>query len=74
MHLRAKVFLAMPTTPSVHGIELDAQTRGAHWRSPLDIVAIKMKCCGVYYACKNCQAKSDDSDSIPRAPATVPQE
>jgi uncharacterized CHY-type Zn-finger protein len=40
--------------PEVRGIELDPETRCAHWRSPLDIIAIKMKCCGVYYACKDC--------------------
>jgi uncharacterized CHY-type Zn-finger protein len=38
----------------VRGIEVDGETRCAHYRSPLDIVAIKMKCCGVYYACKDC--------------------
>jgi uncharacterized CHY-type Zn-finger protein len=41
-------------TPDVRGIDMDAETRCAHWRSPLDIIAIKMKCCGVYYACKDC--------------------
>jgi uncharacterized CHY-type Zn-finger protein len=40
--------------PPVMGIDLDAQTRCAHYRSTLDIVAIKMKCCGIYYACKDC--------------------
>jgi len=38
----------------VCGIEVDARTRCAHYRTPLDIIAIKMKCCGVYYACKDC--------------------
>ena len=38
----------------IHGIDLDAQTRCAHYRTELDIVAIKMKCCGIYYACKDC--------------------
>jgi uncharacterized CHY-type Zn-finger protein len=38
----------------VRGMEVDAQTRCAHYRSAVDIVAIKMKCCGVYYACKDC--------------------
>jgi uncharacterized CHY-type Zn-finger protein len=38
----------------VRGADLDDETRCAHWHSPLDIVAIKMKCCGVYYACKGC--------------------
>ena len=42
------------TRPTVHGIGLEAQTRCAHWRSDLDIIAIKMKCCGEYYACKDC--------------------
>jgi uncharacterized CHY-type Zn-finger protein len=46
---------AMPfSRPEVHGIDLDTQTRCAHYRTALDIVAIKMKCCGVYYACKDC--------------------
>jgi uncharacterized CHY-type Zn-finger protein len=38
----------------VRGIDLDAQTRCTHYRTVLDIIAIKMKCCGVYYACKDC--------------------
>jgi uncharacterized CHY-type Zn-finger protein len=45
----------MPETrPCVYGIELDSQTRCAHYRGPLDIVAIRMKCCGRYYGCKDC--------------------
>ncbi len=45
----------MPETrPDVSGIDLDPQTRCAHYRTPLDIIAIKMKCCGIYYACKEC--------------------
>jgi uncharacterized CHY-type Zn-finger protein len=42
------------TRPTVRGVDLDAQTRCAHWHSTLDVVAIKMKCCGEYYACKDC--------------------
>jgi uncharacterized CHY-type Zn-finger protein len=38
----------------VLGIDLDAQTRCAHYHSERDIVAIKMRCCGDYYACKDC--------------------
>jgi uncharacterized CHY-type Zn-finger protein len=46
--------------PQVMGVGLDAQTRCAHYRSPLDIVAIRMRCCGQYYACKDChQALAD---------------
>jgi uncharacterized CHY-type Zn-finger protein len=40
--------------PGVRGINLDAQTRCLHYHSAADIVAIKMKCCGIYYACKDC--------------------
>jgi uncharacterized CHY-type Zn-finger protein len=40
--------------PIVMGIDLDPQTRCAHYNSVLDIVATRMKCCGVYYACKDC--------------------
>ena len=35
-------------------MEVDAQTRCIHYRSALDIIAIRMACCRVYYACKDC--------------------
>jgi uncharacterized CHY-type Zn-finger protein len=45
----------MPSlAPEVLGLNLDPQTRCLHYHSPLDIVSIKMKCCGIYYACKDC--------------------
>lgn len=45
----------MPNTrPIVHGVDLDAYTRCRHYHGPTDIIAIKMKCCGEYYACKDC--------------------
>jgi uncharacterized CHY-type Zn-finger protein len=40
--------------PSVRGINLAAHTRCLHYHSASDIVAIKMKCCGIYYACNDC--------------------
>ena len=40
--------------PEVRGVDLDTQTRCAHYRTEIDIIAIRMKCCGVYYACKEC--------------------
>ena len=40
--------------PQVRGVELDAQTRCGHYHGSTDIIAIKMKCCGEYYACKDC--------------------
>jgi uncharacterized CHY-type Zn-finger protein len=43
--------------PEVHGVEADAQTRCAHYRSPVDIIAVKFKCCGRYYSCIRCHAE-----------------
>jgi len=43
-----------PTSPQVHGLDLDPQTRCVHYHSALDIIAIKMRCCGLFYACKDC--------------------
>jgi len=40
--------------PEVRGVNLDVQTRCAHYTTALDIIAIKMKCCGIYFACKEC--------------------
>lgn len=55
--------------PPVHGLDLDPQTRCVHWRSPLDIVAIRMRCCGAYYACRDCHdALADHAAQVwPRA-------
>jgi len=38
----------------VWGLEVDAQTRCAHYRGPVDIVALKFKCCGRFYPCREC--------------------
>ena len=43
-----------PCRPEVRGVELDGETRCRHYRSALDIIAIRMACRGVYYACKDC--------------------
>jgi uncharacterized CHY-type Zn-finger protein len=40
--------------PEVRGVDLDAETRCAHWHGPRDVVAIRMRCCGVFYACREC--------------------
>jgi uncharacterized CHY-type Zn-finger protein len=40
--------------PFVRGVALDAQTRCAHYHGSLDVIAIKMRCCGVYHACREC--------------------
>jgi uncharacterized CHY-type Zn-finger protein len=55
----------MSGRPAVRGVDLDDATRCAHWRSSLDIVALKMRCCGVYWACRDCH------DALADHPAAV---
>jgi uncharacterized CHY-type Zn-finger protein len=43
-----------PIVGHVRGLNLDPQTRCQHYHGTHDIVAIKLKCCGTYYACKDC--------------------
>lgn len=60
--------------PEVRGLDVDGETRCAHWRSALDVIAIKMKCCEVYYACKDCHdALSGHAANVwPRAEWSTP--
>src|SRR5438552_17592567 len=46
--------LMIADVPQVRGLELDPQTRCLHYHTAVDIIAIKMRCCRVYYACKEC--------------------
>jgi len=47
----------------VQGVDVDPQTRCAHWHSPLDIIAIKFRCCGEWYACYECHRELADHPS-----------
>ncbi|VUC38077.1 unnamed protein product [Clonostachys rosea] len=38
----------------VHGLEVTPLTQCSHWHSDRDIIAIRHKCCGRYYACISC--------------------
>lgn len=38
----------------IFGIGIDDETRCEHWKSELDIVAIRFKCCGRWYSCFDC--------------------
>jgi uncharacterized CHY-type Zn-finger protein len=50
----------LPILPDIRGVDLDPQTRCIHHHRPTDIVAIKTKCCGIHYACKDCHAALAD--------------
>src|SRR5437870_2414190 len=38
----------------VRGSRVTEQTQCAHYRSELDVVAIRFKCCDTFYACADC--------------------
>ncbi|MBD2761735.1 hypothetical protein IEE91_02055 [Kocuria sp. cx-455] len=42
----------------VLGSLVDDQTRCVHYRTPLDVVAIKFRCCHEYYPCHLCHQDS----------------
>ncbi|WP_308116478.1 CHY zinc finger protein [Microbacterium sp. EST19A] len=44
--------------PRVRGAVVDEMTRCVHYRSPVDIVAIRFACCGEYYPCHLCHEEA----------------
>ena len=54
-----------PGGPKVLGIDVDPETRCAHWHTELDIIALKFACCESYYPCYSCHAEVADH------PATI---
>jgi uncharacterized CHY-type Zn-finger protein len=38
------------------GVDVDPQTRCAHYHDERDIIAIKFKCCGEWFSCHQCHA------------------
>ena len=51
--------------PRVLGVDVDEQTRCAHYHSATDIIAIKMACCKEYYACIECHAELSGHPATP---------
>jgi uncharacterized CHY-type Zn-finger protein len=49
----------------VHGVDVDPETRCAHYHSENDVIALKFKCCGSWFPCHLCH------DQIADHPATV---
>lgn len=44
----------------VFGSAVDRESRCAHYRSNLDIIAIRFKCCGIWFPCYECHAETAD--------------
>jgi uncharacterized CHY-type Zn-finger protein len=49
--------------PSIRGIEVTPTMQCAHWKSPLDVIAIKHFCCQKFYACISCHDALEDHKS-----------
>ncbi|MEF2979001.1 CHY zinc finger protein [Subtercola sp. YIM 133946] len=47
----------------VLGPTVDDQTRCVHYRSELDVIAIRFACCGEYYPCHLCHAENAGHDA-----------
>lgn len=43
---------------------VDTQTRCRHYHSALDIIAIKFKCCDIYFPCYKCHLELESHDII----------
>ncbi|WP_430297767.1 CHY zinc finger protein [Sinomonas sp. B1-1] len=46
----------------VFGATVDDQTRCVHYRTEVDVVAIKFACCLRYYPCHLCHAEDTDHE------------
>lgn len=47
----------------VRGIDVDDETRCAHYGTERDVVAIKFACCETYYPCFRCHAEVADHEA-----------
>jgi uncharacterized CHY-type Zn-finger protein len=41
----------------INGVDVDPETRCAHYRDKRDIIAIRFKCCGNWFPCYQCHAE-----------------
>ena len=49
----------------LRGIDVDAETRCAHWDSPVDVIAVRFGCCETYYPCVSCHDEATDHEAEP---------
>jgi len=52
----------------LRGIDVDAETRCAHYDDAVDVVALRFHCCGAYYPCFRCHGAATDHEPerVPR--------
>ncbi|RLM68820.1 hypothetical protein DVK07_09085 [Halorubrum sp. Atlit-26R] len=49
----------------MRGIDVDSETRCAHWDDPVDVVALRFGCCETYYPCDACHDAAADHEAVP---------
>ncbi|MGY5319955.1 CHY zinc finger protein [Neomicrococcus lactis] len=49
--------------PAVLGPTVDDQTRCVHYKTALDVIAIKFVCCSEYYPCHLCHLEAADHEA-----------
>ena len=49
----------------VYGVDVDPETRCAHYHTERDVVALKFGCCEAYYPCFRCHNAVADHDLEP---------
>lgn len=47
----------------LRGVQVDADTRCAHYDGPRDRIALRFACCGVYYPCFQCHRATTTHDA-----------
>ncbi|AFZ74217.1 CHY zinc finger protein [Natronobacterium gregoryi] len=50
---------------SVRGVDVDPDTRCAHYHTDRDVVAFKFACCETYWPCFRCHEEIADHDAVP---------
>lgn len=49
---------------NIHGLTVDYESRCTHYHTPLDIIAIKFKCCNKFYSCYKCHNENENHEII----------
>lgn len=50
---------------TVYGVDVDSETRCAHYRTERDVVAFRFACCERYYPCFRCHEAVADHEAVP---------
>lgn len=53
------------SNPLLRGVNMDEQTRCAHYHQLIDVIAIRHACCDTYYPCHLCHEELADHPAAP---------